>query len=626
MANVKLLDNNTVNKIAAGEVVERPASVVKELIENSIDAGAKRIEIEIVNGGKSLIRVTDDGCGMSKDDAALSIRRHATSKLSTVQDLQNISTLGFRGEAVPTIASVSKFTLQTRRAEDELGTKIKIEGGKILDNIEVGCKVGTTVLAEELFFNTPARLKFLKTTQTEANKIHDFIVKLSLSRPEIAFKFINGNRTALTTPGNGNVFDALTSIYGGEMTSALIETNFETADLKLSGYISKPNFLKTYRNWQTFIINGRVVASRTISKAVDDAYRALIPRGGYPLAVFKIDVPQNSIDVNVHPQKAELKFEDEGKIFKAVYHAVKDAVTEAKENVDSHDLKKVATAPDNFHYEPLNLNLHEKKSAPQKTSTPAEKNFVTEKNFDDKNFTTDFDDDEILSSENFSAEFSEEDFVEENNFVEEKKSAEEKFAEKLQPIGQVALCYIVAQSDSDLYLIDQHAAHERILFDKLSSYAGQIPAQQLLIHRILNFDSRESEVIEKYLELFAELGFGMELAGRNEFRLTEIPADASDTDAEEMVREIISSLPEDSTFADEERRADISRNIRQKVLAITACRAAIKAGQKLNEKQMQIILDDLSKTPNPYTCPHGRPTIIKFSADDLAKMFKRTGF
>ena len=305
MANVKLLDNNTVNKIAAGEVVERPASVVKELIENSIDAGAKRIEIEIVNGGKSLIRVTDDGCGMSKDDAALSIRRHATSKLSTVQDLQNISTLGFRGEAVPTIASVSKFTLQTRRAEDELGTKIKIEGGKILDNIEVGCKVGTTVLVEELFFNTPARLKFLKTTQTEANKIHDFIVKLSLSRPEIAFKFINGNRTALTTPGNGNVFDALTSIYCGEMTSALIETNFETADLKLSGYISKPNFLKTYRNWQTFIINGRVVASRTISKAVDDAYRALIPRGGYPLAVCKIDVPQNSIDVNVHPQKAE---------------------------------------------------------------------------------------------------------------------------------------------------------------------------------------------------------------------------------------------------------------------------------------------------------------------------------
>ena len=621
MANVKLLDTNTINKIAAGEVVERPASVVKELVENSIDAGAKRIEVEIQNGGKALVRVTDDGSGMSKDDAALSIRRHATSKLSTVHDLQSISTLGFRGEAVPTIASVSKFTLQTRRAEDELGTKIKIEGGKIIDNFEIGCKIGTTVLVEEIFYNTPARLKFLKSTPTEANKIHDFIVKLSLSRPEISFKFINGSRTALTTPGNGNMLDTLTSIYGSELTDALIETKFELEEVKLSGYISKPNFLKTYRNWQTFIINGRVISSRTISKAIDEAYRALIPRGGYPLAVFKIDVPQNSIDVNVHPQKTELKFEDEGKIFKVVYHAVKDAVTEAKEKVDSHDLKKVATAPDNFHYQKLDLNLPEKKSAPKNISSPAEKNFDN-----DKNFSTDFDDEEILSSENFSTEFSAEDF--DTEIVEEKivEVAEKNFADKLQPIGQVALCYIVAQSANNLYLIDQHAAHERILFDKLSNYTGNIPAQQLLIHKILHFDSRESLMIENYLELFAELGFGMELAGQNEFRLIEIPADASDADAEEMVREIISSLPEDSTSADEERRADISRNIRQSVLAITACRAAIKAGQKLNDRQMEILLDDLSKTPNPYTCPHGRPTIIKFSEDDLAKMFKRTGF
>ena len=282
----------------------------------------------------------------------------------------------------------------------------------------------------------------------------------------------------------------------------------------------------------------------------------------------------------------------------------------------------------------MNLNLPEKKGGKVESLKGGKIESKSEKNSADKNFSTDFDDDEILSSENFSTDFAEEDF--ETEFVEEKNSvaenvaeeipAEKNFTDKLQPIGQVALCYIVAQSENDLYLIDQHAAHERILFDKLSSYAGSIPAQQLLIHRILHFDSRESLVVEKYLELFAELGFGMELAGQNEFRLMEIPADASDADAEEMMREIISSLPEDSNFADEERRADISRNIRQSVLAITACRAAIKAGQKLGEKQMQILLDDLSKTPNPYTCPHGRPTIIKFSADDLAKMFKRTGF
>ena len=315
MANVKLLDTSTINKIAAGEVVERPASVVKELVENSIDAGASRIEIEIQNGGKALIRVTDDGAGMNREDAALSVRRHATSKLSTADDLQRITTLGFRGEALPTIAAVSKFTLQTRRAEDELGTKIKIDGGKLQDTHEVGCKVGTSVLVEELFFNTPARLKFLKATPTEANKIHDFIVKLALSRPNIAFRFINGNRVALATPGNGKILDALSAIYGTELTDSILRLRNDDGDLKLRGYVTKPNILKSYRSWQTFIINGRVVESRTISKAVDEAYKSLIPKTGFPLAVVIIDVPQSSIDVNVHPQKIELKFEDEGKIF-----------------------------------------------------------------------------------------------------------------------------------------------------------------------------------------------------------------------------------------------------------------------------------------------------------------------
>ena len=285
MANIKLLDTSTINKIAAGEVVERPASVVKELVENSIDAGARRIEIEIQNGGKALIRVTDDGAGMGREDAALSVRRHATSKLSNAADLQNISTLGFRGEALPTIAAVSKFTLQTRRAEDELGTKIIIDGGKVPDIHEVGCKIGTTVLVEDLFFNTPARLKFLKATPTEANKIHDFLVKLALSRPAVAFRFINGNRTALATPGNGKLSDALNAIYGTELTDSLLILSFDADDLKLRGCVTKPNILKSHRGWQAFIINGRVVESRTIGKAVDEAYKSLIPKTGFPLAV-----------------------------------------------------------------------------------------------------------------------------------------------------------------------------------------------------------------------------------------------------------------------------------------------------------------------------------------------------
>lgn len=595
MANVKLLDTSTINKIAAGEVVERPASVVKELVENSIDAGAHRIEIEIQNGGKALIRVTDDGAGMNREDAALSIKRHATSKLTTAADLQRITTLGFRGEALPTIAAVSKFTLQTRRADDELGTKIKIDGGKVQDTHEVGCKVGTTILVEDLFFNTPARLKFLKSTPTEANKIHDFIVKLALSRPNVAFRFINGNRTALATPGNGNLLDVLNSIYGTELTDSILTLKRDDDDLKLAGFVTKPNILKSYRGWQTFIINGRVVENRTISKAVDEAYKSLIPKTGFPLAVVIIDVPQSSIDVNVHPQKIELKFDDEGKIFKAVYHAVREAV-EGKDDSTEHDLTEIAAAPETAHFEQLNLIEDTPEPPPPKK----------ERNRKPKD---DFDLEERLTSTDAPKEI-----PKPQPRVEPPKKNFE-----LEPIGQVARCYIVAQSGNDLYIVDQHAAHERILFDRLSNYAERIPAQGLLIHRVMKFDSREAELIEQNLAVFAKLGFTMEPSGQDEFRLIEVPLDAADTDAENLLRGIITEILDGVNEAD-----DIAKKIRQAVLATTACKAAIKAGQELNFRQMEILLNELSTTPHPHTCPHGRPTIIKFTSGDLAKMFKRT--
>ncbi len=626
---VKLLDTNTINKIAAGEVVERPASVVKELVENSIDAGAKRIEIEIQNGGKALIRVTDDGTGMSREDAALAVRRHATSKLVTADDLQQISTLGFRGEALPTIAAVSKFTLQTRRADDELGTKITIDGGKVVDTHEIGCKVGTSVVAEDLFFNTPARLKFLKATPTEANRIHEFVTKLALSHPEIAFRFFNGNRVALATPGNGKLFDALSAIYGTELTDSLFTLKIDADDLKLSGCVTKPNILKSYRSWQTFIVNGRVVESRTISKAVDEAYKSLVPKTGFPLAVVNLDVPRNSIDVNVHPQKIELKFEDEGKIFKAVYRAVREAV----EDKQVADLQQAAAPPETPRYEQLTLGDEFKDVTPKKISPRR------------KNPRDDFDLEEILSTvaeaknnssppepapaKKFSTpeKISEPDknsmpdknFTPDKSFESSKKSAPEKFFVELFPIGQVARCYIVAQGGNDLYVVDQHAAHERILFDKLSGYAEKIPAQGLLIHRVMKFDVRESELIEKNLSVFEQLGFTMEPSGVNEFRLKEVPLDAAETDAENLLRAILAEIFNGVNEAD-----DIAKKIRAATLATTACKAAIKAGQELDLRQMKILLNDLSKTPHPHTCPHGRPTILKFSAADLAKMFKRT--
>ena len=610
MASVKLLDTSTINKIAAGEVVERPASVVKELVENSIDAGAKRIEVEIQNGGKALIRVTDDGAGMNLEDAALAVRRHATSKLSTADDLQKISTLGFRGEALPTIAAVSKFTLQTRRAQDELGTKIKIDGGRSQDTHEVGCKIGTTVLVEELFFNTPARLKFLKTTPTEANKIHDVIVKLALSRSSVAFRFINGNRVAFVTPGNGKIIDALSAIYGTELTDSLLPLISDAADLKLRGYVTKPNILKSYRSWQTFIVNGRVIENRTISKAVDEAYKSLVPKSGFPLAVVIIDVPQNSIDVNVHPQKIELKFDDEGKIFKAVYHAVRAAV-EGRAATIEHDLTEVAAAPETSHFEQLNLIEEVEEPPPKKKSSERK-----------KNPKDDFDLEELLTTVEETKNFSqpEKNFEPEKISKPEKISAPEKKSEfEFEPIGQVAKCYIVAQDGRDLYIVDQHAAHERILFDRLNGYAEKIPTQGLLIHRVVKFDSREAELIEKNLAVFADLGFTLEPSGANEFRVIEVPLDAADTDAENLLRGIVEEIFDGVNEAD-----DLAKKIRQSVLATTACKAAIKAGQELNLRQMEILLNDLAKTAHPHTCPHGRPTIIKFSAGDLAKMFKRT--
>ena len=618
MSNIRLLDTNTINKIAAGEVVERPASCVKELVENSLDAGAQHIEVEILNGGKSLIRVTDDGCGMSREDVSLAIRRHATSKLASVKDLLSIATLGFRGEAIPTIAAVSKFTIQTRRADSELGVKITIDGGKVTDTHDTGCKIGTTILVEDLFFNTPARLKFLKTTATEAAKIHEYITKLAFSRPAVAFKFINANKTALNTPGTGEILDAITSVHGTDLASALIPVTLEVEDFQLHGFISKPNFIKTSRNWQTLIVNGRVISNRAIGKAVDEAYKALTPNAGYPFAFLKIDVPQSSIDVNVHPQKTEIKFEDESKIYRAVHRTVREALLE-KNSDDTASLADVAAKPAEPSFEQIDLSDY---FGPQKSDV---KNFSVEKAR------------EAVKPREKPApveDFPPEDLLEEFEEIAPPPVVEEpapppppveKPVEppiKLQPLGQIDLCYIVAQGGRDLYIIDQHAAHERILFDRLSSYAENIPAQGLLIHRVLKFDARETAFIEKNLELFHTLGLTMELSGENEFRLVEVPVDAGESDPEIMIREIIASLPEidDASFDS----ADLAAHIRKNFLAITACRAAIKAGQELNIRQMEILLENLSRTAHPHTCPHGRPTIIKFTSGDLAKMFKRT--
>ena len=648
MSFVHVLDDNTINKIAAGEVVERPASVIKELVENAIDAHADRIQVEIAAGGTSFMRVSDNGIGMSRQDAELAILRHATSKIVKVDDLLTIGTLGFRGEALPSIASVSRFTLTTRQAGDELGTEIKISGGSLPEIGETGCGIGTTIRVEDLFFNTPARKKFLKTNNTEGGKINEFIVKLAISNPQIAFKLINNNKMAVSTPGNGDLKDTLQSIYGGTVGSALLPLEFEDEDIRLSGFVTKPSAIRSSRSWQTFIVNGRIIANRAIARAIDNAYHALIPKTGYPLVALNIQVPQNTIDVNVHPQKSEMKFEDESRVFKAVYKAVLDAIRPKDEvrqlgqlgnmaagveqaEIDRHvahgmqeilldakDVERASAAPARYvpvYEERRQAAMQWREAAARmevpKTAEPPEPEpqpvFVPEAEAE-------------TVHEMVSVPVPEMKHVPESVSVPEPMPVENDREQscRMVPIGQVDNTYIIAQDADGLYIVDQHAAHERILFDRFSARAGEIPVQQLLVHLMLDFSSHEAEIIENNLAMLKELGFGLEPAGPNQFRLTEVPADVPSGEAEDFIREILASL--------EELHKPSAAELRQAAIATASCKAAIKAGFKLNFRQMEILLAELNDTAMPYTCPHGRPTIIKFSTDELAKMFKRTGF
>ena len=623
MTQIRVLDDTTINKIAAGEVVERPASVVKELVENAMDAGATAIEIEIMGGGISFIRVTDNGRGMTREDAETAILRHATSKISSVSDLQTVATLGFRGEALPTIASVSRFSLLTRQASDDLGTRVDILGGKTPEIEDAGCEIGTSVRVEELFFNTPARKKFLKTNTTEAGKISDYVIRLALSRPDIAFRFINNNRLTIMTAGDDSLRRAIESIYGGDTAGALIPLDFhdEEAEIRITGYISKPSVIRSSRAWQTYIVNGRTIQNRAIAKAIDNVYRALVPKMGFPFAVLRIEVPQRTIDVNVHPQKTEMKFEDEGRIFKAVYKSVLDAIRGA-----AGERTAIASSVEKpkFHYEAVPLNVGapvhatpytQKVAASANTyAMPPVRPQTVHEAVQWRGQSVDL----RAAQDRAAAVRSEERaaFSAIASHTNEEQGAE--MEGNLLPIGQVDLTYIIAQSAQSLYIVDQHAAHERILFDRFSAQADGIPSQQMLVHAILSFDAREAQYIEENAELFDRLGFHLEPAGEREYRLTEAPADIPTDEAEDTIREILMSLGD--------LHAATPANLRQTGLATMACRAAIKAGEELSVRQMEILLDELRATPFPFTCPHGRPTILRFDTHDLAKMFKRTGF
>ena len=671
MATIHVLDETTINKIAAGEVVERPASVIKELIENSIDASATNIEVEIGDGGVAYMRITDNGIGMTEEDARLAILRHATSKIQHVEDLFDIASLGFRGEALASIASVSHFSLTTRKADSDLGTRITVDGGTFTDCIPYGAAPGTTIEIRDLFYNTPARRKFLKTERTESSKIQDIVGKLALSNPHISFKLIIDDRVAIITPGNGNIGDTVAALYGYKTKDDIFSVAYESDSIYIDGVVSKPTLLKSTRIWQTIIVNNRVISDKTIMKAIDNAYHALLPKNGHPLVVLNITVPAEMVDINVHPRKSEVKFSDDKIIFKAVYHGILNALNnplhERYERESSSYMNGTVTNGVDF-----NSNNRDSNSSSSSAGNSTYDSYRTPSVVEDEmqsaeHIATAVDFDkvfggrrtkgyEVMRSETTQfvenlktkgytppapkATYEQSSFTDESfdavptEYTSYTKEDVERFKSLAQdirednteertiqnsgflPMGQVASCYILAKKGDDLYIIDQHAAHERVRYDKLCKSSEAIPMQSILVPQYSEATDDEMNLVEEERETLLDLGFDVELGGPTKIKLVGAPVDLVESKAFEILQYVFSYL--------HDHQQPTKAQLRHEMLAYASCRGAIKAGHNLNMYQMTTLIEDLFSTEKPYVCPHGRPTIIKFTPDELGKLFLRS--
>ena len=677
MATIHVLDETTINKIAAGEVVERPASVIKELIENSIDASATNIEVEIGDGGVAYMRITDNGIGMTEEDARLAILRHATSKIQQVEDLFNIASLGFRGEALASIASVSHFTLTTRKADSDLGTRITVDGGTFTDCIPYGAAPGTTIEIRDLFYNTPARRKFLKSERTEASKIQDIVGKLALSNPHISFKLIVDDRVAIITPGNGNIGDTVAALYGYKTKGDIFTVAYESDSIYIDGVVSKPTLLKSTRIWQTIIVNNRVISDKTIMKAIDNAYHALLPKNGHPLVVLNITVPAGMVDINVHPRKSEVKFSDDKIIFKAVYHSILNALnnplheryeressaymglSESLDSTNTHNManKAINQGKDNTNTSHGNSTYDSYRTPPVvHDDMQSAEHIATAVDYDKvfggrrtkgyevmRGETTQFV--ENLKAKGYTppapkATYEQSSFIDESfdavpkeytsytkEDIERFKSLSQDIREQdneertiqnsgFLPMGQVASCYILAKKGDDLYIIDQHAAHERVRYDKLCKSSESIPMQSILVPQYSEATDDEMNLVEEERETLLDLGFDVELGGPRKIKLVGAPVDLVESKAFEILQYVFSYL--------HEHQQPTKAQLRHEMLAYASCRGAIKAGHNLNMYQMTTLIEDLFSTEKPYVCPHGRPTIIKFTPDELGKLFLRS--
>lgn len=635
MARINVLPKEIYQLIAAGEVVERPSSVVKEMIENSLDAGAKNITIEIKNGGSTYIRITDDGCGIERDDVRKVFISHATSKISKKDDLNSIATLGFRGEAMASISAVSKVELLTKSENEEIGTRYEIAGGEELEFDDAGCPNGTTIVVRDIFFNTPARMKFLKKDVTEGNQVAGIVDRMAISHPEISFRFIRDGKQVLITSGNGDLKSTVYSVLGKEMSDSLMSVDYSFNDMRIMGFVSKPTASRKSRAGQYFYINNRIVKSKTAMAALEQAYKNTIMVGRFPACVLNIELNPAQVDVNVHPAKTEVRFANEKPIFDLVYYAVKTAIendrtvkeVEFKENpIYRQESKNVYQNNDNKSFQ-AKFDFFKKKDEPpsqQVIKTKPRENFWQveapkpeykiardEKPKPRVDINIEYEEPEEIST-------AESKDVPKERDIEKVVITDEKDNENIIPnfklIGEAFKTYLIVEIENELYFIDKHAAHERMNFERFKAQAT-VETQMLLAPVVVNLTKDEFIAISENVELIKKCGFELEEFGESQIIVRAIPSLVDGDSVKDLMLEIAQKLLEHKT--------DILPDKIDWIYHSASCRGAVKAGDYTSRQEQEMFVKKLLSMPNIRFCPHGRPVFIKMSKYDIEKQFGR---
>lgn len=614
MSKIALLTQETIDKIAAGEVIERPSSVVKELVENAIDAKATAITVEIKEGGISFIRISDNGCGIDKSEVPLAFLRHSTSKIRSVEDLLCVSSLGFRGEALSSIAAVSRVELITKTPEALTGVRYQIEGSKEIALEEIGAPDGTTFLIKDLFYNTPARKKFLKSAQTEGSNISDMVEKLALSHPDISFKFIQNNQTKLHTSGNGNIKDLIYHVFGREISSSLLPVQLENELFTVNGYIGKPVITRGNRNYEIYFINGRYIKSQLLSKAIEEAYKSFLMQHQYPFCVLYFEFKGESLDVNVHPTKMELRFDNNTEVYQLLCDGLYEIlsrkemipevpVTEEKKIPVVHEYKE--SIPEPFEERRLNqIRASVHKDSPYEVKYPeyaGQGNRVSERpSFKGHASVLDNVKCENITLESLSSEFL-------------TKDAKKKH----RIIGQLFKTYWLVEFEDKLFIVDQHAAHEKVLYERTMATLKEkeYTSQTISPPIVLSLDSNEILMLEKYREQIARMGYEVESFGGKEYMISAVPANLFHIDMKDLFIEMLDDF---SNLSGRETPEIILEKV-----ASMSCKAAVKGNQTLSYSEFDALVEELLTLDNPYNCPHGRPTIISMTKYEIEKKFKR---